>query len=180
MCFAERSGFGLNALLGALRRTCVRGPRWQLVFASQMPKVGRHDETEECTRGECSSRHETDGHALTCPENGPHEQTPKQTKERTHCECAWNEWSKQRRRHLNAKPPKQAPKRRRGCVLRDAEHRHVPIHFFQLLVMFHKLHQLLAMCPKRLTPKLSRIAARSRAHGKLFLPCGWCSDAISA
>src|SRR3546814_3565983 len=24
-----------------------------------------------------------------------------------------------------------------------------------------------------LTLKLSRIAARSRAHGKLFLPCGW-------
>src|SRR5690606_8236898 len=31
-----------------------------------------------------------------------------------------------------------------------------------------------------LTLKLSRIAARSRAHGKLSLPCGWRSDAISA
>src|SRR5690606_4990376 len=33
---------------------------------------------------------------------------------------------------------------------------------------------------KGLTPKLSRIAARSRAHGKLILPCDWRSDAISA
>ena len=31
-----------------------------------------------------------------------------------------------------------------------------------------------------LTPKLSRIAARSWPHGKLFVPCGWRSDAISA
>src|SRR5690606_20315165 len=31
-----------------------------------------------------------------------------------------------------------------------------------------------------LTPKLSRAAARSRTHGKLFMPCGWRSDAISA
>jgi hypothetical protein len=32
----------------------------------------------------------------------------------------------------------------------------------------------------RLTLKLSRIAARSWPHGKLFLPCGRRSDAISA
>ena len=34
--------------------------------------------------------------------------------------------------------------------------------------------------PQGLTPKLSRIAARSWPHGKLFLPCGRRSDAISA
>ena len=40
---------------------------------------------------------------------------------------------------------------------------------------------LLRRCGKQgLTPKLSRIAARSRAHSKLFLLCGWRSDAVSA
>ena len=34
--------------------------------------------------------------------------------------------------------------------------------------------------PCGLTLKLSRIAARSQAHDKLFLPFGWRSDAISA
>src|SRR5690606_38915792 len=33
---------------------------------------------------------------------------------------------------------------------------------------------------KRLTPKLSRAAQWSRAHGKLSLPCGWRNEAASA
>ena len=33
---------------------------------------------------------------------------------------------------------------------------------------------------ERLTLKLSRIAARSQAHGKLYLPCAWRSDVMSA
>src|SRR5690606_13868253 len=35
-------------------------------------------------------------------------------------------------------------------------------------------------CHGRLTPKLSRAAQWSRAHGKLSLPCGWRNEAASA
>jgi hypothetical protein len=50
----------------------------------------------------------------------------------------------------------------------------------QVQELSHATRRGLELRTARLTPKLSRIAARSRAHGMLFVPCGWRSDAISA